>query len=296
MLYAIGLNSDSTLNHFIRQAENLGEEVVLIDLHKICMEPWCISIPSNAYTSKIEIEKNNLVLDPNAGYYARLIDLSSVLPEPSSTASRHLITGISAFLETATGRVVNRPGGHVHNGAKPYHEWWLSQQGFLIPPAITTSNKDNLIRFLNIHKSGIVKALCGMRGSAQAVTASDFDLYEVEQGPVHLQKYIKGFDVRIHVVGNSVHAEKIESDSVDYRVKSAESTYSSFRIPKNLITKLILASQKMRLIFTGWDFKVDEEGQYWCLEVNPMPGYDGYDRRSNGEISKSLVCYLRNNH
>ncbi|MFC7646021.1 hypothetical protein ACFQX6_39555 [Streptosporangium lutulentum] len=44
--------------------------------------------------------------------------------------------------------------------------------------------------------------------------------------------------------------------------------------------------------FAGWDFKRDPQGVHWCLEVNPMPGYDWYDRRAGGAISESLVGLL----
>ncbi|MFF4040284.1 hypothetical protein [Streptomyces sp. NPDC001816] len=45
--------------------------------------------------------------------------------------------------------------------------------------------------------------------------------------------------------------------------------------------------------FAGWDFKVAGDGTYWCLEVNPMPAYDWYDRRLGGAISASLLGLLR---
>ena len=43
---------------------------------------------------------------------------------------------------------------------------------------------------------------------------------------------------------------------------------------------------------TGWDFKVDAEGRYWCLECNPMPGYSFYDRLGQGAVSRALVELL----
>jgi D-alanine-D-alanine ligase-like ATP-grasp enzyme len=54
----------------------------------------------------------------------------------------------------------------------------------------------------------------------------------------------------------------------------------------------VRASNAMGMAFTGWDFKIDAAGQYWCLEVNPMPGYGCYDRRCDGAISTELLRYL----
>jgi hypothetical protein len=36
----------------------------------------------------------------------------------------------------------------------------------------------------------------------------------------------------------------------------------------------------------------DKQGEFYCLEVNPMPGYHGYDHQLNFAISDSLGALL----
>ena len=237
-----------------------------------------------------------MTLDSQGSYYIRLVDLSTVLSEEDSLAWRSMVMGLSVFLEMVDGIVINRPGSQAHNGSKPLHEWWLAKKGFDVPPAITSSDKNQIASFLMQYGNGIVKTLCGMRGTAQLVSISDFDNFSIQQGPVHVQKFIKGYDLRIHVIGEDVHVEKIECDEVDYRDRNSASTYSNCNIPDQLTKKIKECSKEIGLIFSGWDFKVDKEGRYWCLEVNPMPGYDIYDKRANGRISTSLINYLKYGH
>jgi glutathione synthase/RimK-type ligase-like ATP-grasp enzyme len=80
----------------------------------------------------------------------------------------------------------------------------------------------------------------------------------------------------------------ISADTPDYRA-SRSLEFAVHRLPVDLEQQLITATTKMGLSFAGWDFKLDKDGSYWCLEANPMPGYDGYDRRLNGRITESLL-------
>ncbi|MEA5598763.1 hypothetical protein [Rivularia sp. UHCC 0363] len=63
-------------------------------------------------------------------------------------------------------------------------------------------------------------------------------------------------------------------------------------LPSALSQQIIDATAAFGLIFAGWDFKVTDDNQYWCLEANPMPGYDGYDLRLGGCITDSLLKLL----
>ena len=102
--------------------------------------------------------------------------------------------------------------------------------------------------------------------------------------------FVAGNDV---VIGRDIHAEKIEATGIDYRDKSSRSVHSSTTIPDDLARRIIASTADLGLVFAGWDFKVDDNGNYWCLEANPMPGYDAYDRRSGGQISQSLIKLLK---
>jgi hypothetical protein len=79
---------------------------------------------------------------------------------------------------------------------------------------------------------------------------------------------------------------------VDYRRSYEETKYSPCLLPESLSKQIIAATAAFGLKFAGWDFKVTDDNEYWCLEANPMPGYDGYDIRAAGEITNSLLELL----
>lgn len=291
-IYLVGLENDKTLLRFASYARERRDDVELVNLHAVVKEPWRFTLPPAAGTSLVYGTKSPLKLDPHAGYYVRSVDLSTALEAQQAKGWRHMLLALTSFLETVTGPVVNRPGAHSHNGAKPFHEWWLAQQGFSVPPAITSSNPDALVAFTRLHGSAVLKALSGTRGSAQLITERDLDSFVPARGPIHLQRPIRGYDVRAHVVGEEIYSERIECESIDYRDSGADARHSLTQLPRWLMSKLITASRAMGLAFTGWDFKVDANGTYWCLEANPMPGYDVYDRRAGGAISGAILRFL----
>ena len=136
------------------------------------------------------------------------------------------------------------------------------------------------------------KSGSGIRTNSKLVEPPDLNGYSPAQGPVHLQRFIKGYDLRVHVVSREICATKIVSKAVDYRRPEAASTHAGFSVPEPAARMIERATSEVGLIFAGWDLKVDEAEQFWVLEANPMPGYDGYDRRLGGRISSALVRYL----
>ncbi len=47
-----------------------------------------------------------------------------------------------------------------------------------------------------------MKPLSGIRANSHIVIRKDLEELNPLRGPIHLQKYIKGDDIRAHVVGN----------------------------------------------------------------------------------------------
>ncbi|MGH6882638.1 ATP-grasp domain-containing protein [Hypericibacter sp.] len=290
MLTAIGIDSDPTLVHFVQAALNERAGLTLLNLRAAVEGEWRLPLGSGE-PAEFTFGGEHVSLAPGDAIYCRLIDLSPVLPERETRRRwRSLIGGLAAWLEQSEGVVVNRPGHAADNSAKPLHEAWLRQQGFAVPASLTSSNATLLAAFAGDGPT-IVKSVQGIRADTRAVTPADFTGFVAARGPVHLQRRVIGRDLRLHVVGNEVHGESIESDAVDYRTASAR--FRRFEVPADLADLTVRATRAAGLIFAGWDFKLDDEGRFWCLEANPMPGYDGYDTRANGAISRSLVERLK---
>lgn len=290
MLTAIGLDSDPTLVHFVQAALDNDVEPTLLNLRAAVEGEWRLPLGSGQ-PAEFAFGGERVTLAPDDAVYCRLIDLSPVLPERETRRRwRSLIGGLAAWLEQSEGVVVNRPGHAADNGAKPLHEAWLRQQGFAVPASLTSSLPERLSAFAAAGPT-IAKSVQGIRADTRAVTPADFTGFVAARGPVHLQRRVMGRDLRLHVVGDEVHGESIESDAVDYRTATAR--FHRFEAPADLAELAVRATRAAGLVFAGWDFKLDDEGRFWCLEANPMPGYDGYDTRANGAISRSLVEHLK---
>jgi hypothetical protein len=290
MLIAIGLDTDPTITHFVRAAYPMCPDLEFLNLRSLVKGSWEIYVQPDL-TSHFVTEGRLLTVSPDDAIYCRLIDLSAVIrPQAMRKRWRMLFGALPAWLEGRRGIVINRPGHALDNGSKPFHEHRLRQTGFLVPDSFLSSNKSALADFC---KGGptIAKSVAGVRADTREVVSGDFDDFVPRQGPVHLQRRIFGLDARLHVVGGDVQAELIRSDAVDYR--TSEARFETFTPPDDIVRAVVATTQSFGLEFAGWDFKIDEKGQFWCLEANPMPGYDSYDRRSGGAITNSLVERLR---
>jgi hypothetical protein len=289
LIYAVGLDVDPTFLHFLRNALDLGIEVQPVNLGAV--EQWRLALPDDG-ASVIFAAGERIDLDPSAAYFCRLIDLSPALEPPAEASrSRGLLTALAAWLEHIPGRVVNRPGSRADNGTKPLHEVLLRRLGLRVPPALTASDGRRLREFAAAGPA-VVKALSGVRADARLVSAGEFVAFDPASGPVHLQRYVEGDDVRVHVVADRVLALRIRSGAVDYR-RAGNAVYEEIGLPADFAANLVHATAACGLGFAGWDFKLDAAGDFWCLEANPMPGYDLYDRKLGGRISESLLAVLR---
>ncbi|MGW2426206.1 ATP-grasp domain-containing protein [Streptomyces sp. NPDC001709] len=288
MIYAVGLASESTFAHFTATAQARGVPVRAIDLRQaVEAGDWRLVVGGDR-----SARLGGHVLDPEASYYCRLADLAALQQDRASAQRwRWLTAALTAWLDHIPGLVVNRPSIRSDNGSKPLHELSLSRAGFRVPASITSSSPQRLRAFVEAGPT-LVKAISGVRATSRLVTAGDLTGFEPGQGPVHLQRYVAGRDVRAHVVGDRVHAEEIVSGAVDYRIDQ-DAEFTPCELPGQLAERVVRHTADLGMAFAGWDFKVAGDGTHWCLEVNPMPAYDWYDRRLGGAISASLLGLLQ---
>lgn len=292
-IYLIGLDSDRTFCYFANFAASQGINLQVINLRSVINDgDWHINLPQNG-NSWLKDATDIYKLDPLASYYCRLINLASVQSDITLAHRwQGLIFALTAYLEQIPGTVINRPNCRSDNNSKPLHELALQYYGLKVAPSITSSDASKLTAFAQQQKA-IVKPISGIRADSRLVSIAELADFHSTQGPIHLQQFISGDDVRVHIVGEQYQAELIQCPTVDYRLdyESAQH-FPNHQIPPDLAQKLIKATKAFGLCFAGWDFKRTAEGEYWCLEANPMPGYDGYDRRCEGQISQLLIELL----
>jgi D-alanine-D-alanine ligase-like ATP-grasp enzyme len=63
-------------------------------------------------------------------------------------------------------------------------------------------------------------------------------------------------------------------------------------LPSAIGKKCIEFAAASGVALAGFDFKVDDEGCWYCLEMNPAPAFESYDHVMNGAIARRIVAKL----
>lgn len=292
MIVAIGLDVDPTFAVFVAAAREWDAPLIALNLRAAVEGEWRIPMPP-CEPAQFWYANQNVELHPEYGYFCRIVDLSSEQRDPVRRCRwLALISALDAWLEQLSGRVANRPLACSHNGSKPFHEVVLAGLGFRVPPSITSCDLAALRDFVREGPT-VSKSISGVRADSAVTTENILETFDPAGGPIHLQRRITGDDVRIHVIGNDLVAQRVPGGGgVDYRRERRFGELDVFDPPGPLRAAVVRASADLTLPLAGWDFKVDAEGEYWCLEVNPMPGYSAYDAHCGGTISRALLSYL----
>lgn len=247
---------------------------------------WCLSAPPRAtdFLTGAEVVRPAEL----SGLYIRPIYLGRTPAEAARW--RGLMDGFGAWMDETDVHIVNRPNSHQLNSYKPAHYAWLSGNGLLVPPSLMSSHPQRVHEFVAAGRT-VVKPVCGTRATTREINAGSHERLAASEGPVLVQRLVEGADVRVHVVGDQVIACRFASSAIDYR-SDRKAERSVIDIPEDLADLLVAKTAAQGLSFVGWDFKVDGDGTYWCLECNPMPGYSFYDRVCDGAITDALIREL----
>jgi hypothetical protein len=114
--------------------------------------------------------------------------------------------------------------------------------------------------------------------------------------PVQVQPRLLGTNIRVHVIGDSVFACTITTDGIDYRYGS-EPTMKPIELPLAVKIWCVEQTRDEGLRLSGIDLLRDGDGTYFCFEINPMPGYEYYERRAfpdtrpiSGALARALAA------
>ena len=197
------------------------------------------------------------------------------------------------YLEFCDKVVVNRPCAGNSNYTKLYHIRKLNDYGFLTPDTYIFGSADAAKKVLQTNGNWISKGTSAIRTKAVELDDALYaDLHLLNFVPSLFQQHIRGFDVRLHLVGTQPLALKIEAPNVDYRYNTTGNSYSLITVPPDLLKKCISFCADEELLFAGIDFKVTPTGQWVILEVNNTPGYNFFDSKMNHAISHALYDFL----
>jgi glutathione synthase/RimK-type ligase-like ATP-grasp enzyme len=112
--------------------------------------------------------------------------------------------------------------------------------------------------------------------------------------PTQFQQFIDGVDYRVHVIGETVLACRIDSAAVDYRYPAASgcTTMSAVILRNDIEYRCRRLARTLGLSLAGIDLKLDRNGQWWCLEVNTAPGFIWFETHTGLRITDAVANLL----
>jgi glutathione synthase/RimK-type ligase-like ATP-grasp enzyme len=203
---------------------------------------------------------------------------------------------LGVWAEVTPALMVNRPSNMASNGSKPYQMQLIRALGFRVPPTLVTTDQHAALEFLELYGEVVYKSVSGVR-SIVARLGSDRirDLGDVANCPTQFQAYIPGRDYRVHIIGEDVFVSEVETAADDYRYASRNGRSVAIRascVPSDLEDACRELTAALGLVAAGIDLRVTPEGEWYCFEVNPSPGFTFYEAATGQEIAASMARLL----
>ena len=244
-------------------------------------------------------------LDELSGVYARYLGtegrlpLPGVAPELAPSIYAECDTGLVTLFEHLSCAVVNRIEGGMSNHSKPYQAMLIRECGLRVPPTLITSDAGAARRFYDEHQGEVIyKSLSGIRSIVRRVGSEQLARFDLlAHGVAQFQAFIPGENVRVHTVGDQLFATRVLSESVDYRYARQEGKTVEMEgttLPQAVAESCQRLARKLDLLIAGIDLKVTPDGETYCFEINPSPGFNFYELASGQPISVALADLLRN--
>lgn len=193
--------------------------------------------------------------------------------------------------------VMNRIGGGLTNHSKPLQSLAIARAGLLTPRTLVTSDPDAAAVFIDALDGEVIyKSISGLRSIVRRIGPEQRSRLELlRDAPSQLQEYIPGRNVRVHTVGDAMFATAATSDAVDYRYASREggsTELEAIEIPPEVGAACLRLARRLGLVLSGIDLKETPEGRWFCLEINPAPGFIYYERGTGQPISLAVAELL----
>jgi glutathione synthase/RimK-type ligase-like ATP-grasp enzyme len=245
-----------------------------------------------------------LDLDELTGVFVRYLgpegrqSLPDIAPTAVPAMYSELDTGLMVLFEDLPCAVVNRAGGGMSNNSKAYQSLLVRQSGLLTPPTLVTNDPEEARRFYDECQGQVIyKSLSGIRSIVRRMEPEQLSrLPLLRNGPAQFQAFIPGENVRVHTVDDQLFVTRVHSDAVDYRYGSREGHKVEMEpasLPPQIAEACLRLARRLDLLLAGIDLKETPDGDYYCFEVNPSPGFLYYERHTGQPISTALANLLQ---
>lgn len=299
MILANGSLADQTFRWTVRALRDAGHSVDIVDLADIVLTGAISGSLDDPMDMVILVGDRKYRLADYSGWAIRLIDLAATAPDETlADAARAANAALGRLARAATRHipVVNPPPLDQSNFAKLLHiAAHAAKPSWQVPASCLTNCIDTARHFVNGLPGGAIYK--GASAAKTWVSLADVETMaeradDLSDCPVLFQEYVEGADVRVHVVDNRCFAERLAGDAVDYR-RLPVSDARAIDLPVDVERDCIALCREIGLPLAGIDFKIDARTSQWFfLEANSMPCYQGYDKRADGQIGQAIAAFL----
>ena len=141
-------------------------------------------------------------------------------PEPGAVARLGAVQAeLNEMMAWAACPVVNPPASAYSNYAKAYQLGLLAEAGFAVPVTLLTNSPGAARDFADaLPGPAIYKGSSNVVTLAQVLTPERrARLAHLPNAPAVFQEFVRGPDLRVHVIGERCFATRLEADDEDYR-------------------------------------------------------------------------------
>ena len=306
MILFCGIPSEPPLEYAIAAAEKAGARYVIFNQRESHFSDIAFDVEAGDIKGTIRLREKNWDLNEFKGVYIRLMEWNH-LPENTSPRhgasdlkrvekSRFFHEALVQWIEMSGLKVLNRPSDMASNMSKPYQAQLIRKSGFRTPVTLITNDPVAVESFMSEHKRIIYKSISSIRSIVRELQQNDLkNLGKVRHLPTQFQAFVTGTNVRVHVVGDSVFATRINTKAVDYRYASRDGQdviMQPVELPDEISHRCVRLSKMLNLPLCGIDLKVTPEGIYYCFEVNPSPAYTYYEEQTGQPIARAIIDYM----
>ena len=296
MILIFGRLDDPPLSSAVDALQERGAEYVILEQSALDTEDVFLEASSSGIEGVLVAAGQEHLLSSVHSIYARPLELPSRLTDMARAQAlqNHLLE----WLDVSPALVVNRPRAMRSNASKPLQIQLIGDAGFLVPETLVTSDAAEARAFWREHGRVIYKSISGVRSIVQELDERAAErLARLSALPVQFQAFVPGIDVRVHVVGDRTFAAEISAAGIDYRYSSRQGgsvAMTAIELPQDVAARCVDVSRLMELPLSGIDLRRRPDGEYVCLEVNPMPAYVYFEGQTGLPIGEALAELLLN--
>jgi glutathione synthase/RimK-type ligase-like ATP-grasp enzyme len=280
--------------------ERHGVPYFLVDQQRV-LDTTIDMLVGATVTGSLRVGQREVPLEDVTAAYVRPWD-SQRMRAVESTAHGSAERAQAAMVEDAligwseatSALVVNRPSSMASNNSKPYQTSIIARCGFRTPCTLVTTDEDAVREFQSRHGQIIYKSLSGVRSIVTRLGADhDARLPDVANCPTQFQEFVPGIDYRVHVIGSTTYSCTITSTDTDYRYPSHRTPeIRPCVLPQEIEASCLGVARTLGLLVAGIDLRRTVDGEWYCFEANPSPGFTFYEQATGWPMAGAIADLL----